>query len=159
MRYFIVFFAFFMFSCLTTKHSPESIMLSKGQVYHQQVKFFSDVPDELLSDIGRMGIDTCQILNEYEGNFFAFIFKVNPQICLTGKRVAFLNAGYPQNKMDYFIDTKERYNQGSTIIGSSTLYFFDDKQKDECGYDVAILYWSKVAIPIDKVIERLKVRR
>lgn len=40
---------------------------------------------------------------------------------------------------------------------SSTLYIFDKEQgKRPGGYDAAIIYWSKVLVPIDELISRLR---
>ena len=103
-----------------------------------------------------MGIDSSSILNEYEGKYLNFIFKIDPQdYNLVGKKV-----GFTRSKTDYFKETRERYYRNSTTVGGSSLYIFNTAQKEESGgYDAAIVYWSKFVPPIDKVINRLKNNR
>ena len=105
-----------------------------------------------------MGIDGIPVLNEFEGNYFNNLFKVDPQASnLIGKRICFLRGGSLKTKADYFNETRDRYKQNYSIIGGSALYVFDETQKKESGgYDAAIVYWSKFAIPMEDVIKRLK---
>jgi hypothetical protein len=35
----------------------------------------------------------------------------------------------------------------------------NNQKKESGGYDAAIVYWSKIAIPVEKVIERLKQKQ
>ena len=112
---------------------------------------FSEIPNDILDNLDKMGIDTSSILNEYEGKYFNFIFKIDPQeFNLVGKKVGFLGS-----KIDYFNSTRSP-DRNSTTVGGSSLYIFNATQKEESGgYDAAIVYWSKVLVPIEKVVKRL----
>ena len=123
-----------------------------GQRYELQVRNFSKIPKDLLENIGKIGIDSFPILNEYEGRYFNYIFKINPQdFNLAGKKVGFL-----ESKTDYFKNMRS-LDRNFTIVGGSSLYIFDAVQKEESGgYDAAIVYWSKFVIPIEEVVKRLK---
>ncbi|MDR2652596.1 MAG: hypothetical protein LBC68_09850 [Prevotellaceae bacterium] len=124
-----------------------------GQTIFRQVGNFAEIPTELLSHIDKMGVDSSLILNEYEGKYLNFIFKVNPQdFNLTGKKVSY------KSKIGFFKDEKEWfYRREQSGVGGTALYIFNVDQKEESGgYDVAIVYWSKFVIPIEKVIKRLK---
>ena len=126
------------------------------QIYELQIRNFAEIPPELLSHIEEMGIDSSSILNEYEGSYFNFIFKIDSQgFNLVGKKVGFL-----RSKTDYFRDTRECFYHKSTTIGGSNLYIFDTNQKEESGgYDAAIVYWSKRLIPIEDIVKKLKDRQ
>jgi hypothetical protein len=123
-----------------------------GQIYELQVRNFSEIPKDLLENMDKMGIDSSSILNEYEGRYFNFIFKIDSRdFDLVGKKV-----GFAGNKIDYFKDTRSP-DRNTATVGGSSLYIFDATQKAESGgYDAAIVYWSKRLIPINDVVKRLK---
>lgn len=123
-----------------------------GQVHELQVRNFSEIPKDLLENMDKMGIDNSSILNEYEGRYFNFIFKIDPQdFNLVGKKVGFLGS-----KIDYFKNARSP-DRNSTTVGGSSLYIFDATQKAETGgYDAAIVYWSKRKMSAQDVIKRLK---
>ena len=142
------------FSCSSIHkcNSNDNSMNKFGQIRELQVHNFSEIPNELLENLDKMGIDSSSILNEYEGRYFNFIFNIDPQdFNLVGKKVGFLGS-----KIDYFNSTRSP-DRNSTTVGGSGLYIFDTAQKMESGgYDAAIVYWSKFAIPINEVVKRLK---
>jgi len=146
------------FSCSPIhKCNPYDNSMSEfGQRYELQVRNFSEVPKDLLDNLDKMGIDTSSILNEYEGKYFNFIFKIDPQeFNLVRKKV-----GFSRSKIDYFRDTRERFNRNSTTVGGSSLYIFNAAQKEESGgYDAFITMWNKFAVPIEDVVKRLKNSR
>jgi hypothetical protein len=125
-----------------------------GKIHELQVRNFSEIPKDLLDNLDKMGIDTSSILNEYEGKYFNFIFKIDPQnFNLVGKKIGFLGS-----KLAFFKDERDWYCRGyENGVGSTTLYILNAEEKIESGgYDAAIVYWSKFVIPIEKVIEKLK---
>lgn len=146
------------FSCspIYKCNSNDDNMKESGQRHELQVYNFSEIPIDLLENLDKMGIDSSLILNEYEGRYLNFIFKIDPQdFNLVGKKVGFLGS-----KIDYFSDTRELFCSDSTGVSASSLYVLDTVQKTESGgYDAAITYWCKFVIPIDKVVKRLKNRR
>lgn len=125
-----------------------------GQRHELQVRNFSEIPKDLLENMDKMGVDNSSILNEYEGRYFNFIFKVDSQdFNLIGKKVGFLGS-----KIDYFRDTRSP-DRNSKTVGGSGLYIFNATQKVESGdYDAAITYWNKFVIPIEEVVKSLKDR-
>jgi len=126
-----------------------------GQI-ERQIRSFMEIPTELLSQMEKMGVDSSLLLNEYEGRYLNFIFKVNyPDFDIAGKRVSF-----SRSKMNFFKDEKERFYRKSTPVGGAVLYIFNTAQKEETGgYDAAIVYWSKRLVPIEDVVKRLKAVR
>ena len=147
------------FSCspIHKCNSNDNSMSEFEQRYELQVRNFSEIPKDLLDNLDKMGIDTSSILNEYEGKYFNFIFKINPQdFNLVGKKVGFISHG--GSKIDYFKDTRSP-DRNSTTVGGSSLYIFNAAQKEESGgYDAAITYWNKFVIPIEEIVKRLKAR-
>lgn len=147
----------FIFSFILNQecNSKDDNLFLFGKIFELQVRNFNEIPEELLNNLDKMGIDSSLILNEYEGRFFNYIFKINSQeYNLVGKKLGFLGS-----KISYFRKTRERFNLNSTTVGGSSLYIFNAAQKEESGgYDAAIVYWSKFEIPIEKVVKRLKVK-
>ena len=123
-----------------------------------QIRDFKDIPKDILEKLDKMGVDASPLLNCYEGVYLNAIFKD----CLkgfdfTGKKVGFIHSGAKSDKQEYFSNVKGRYHSNSTPVGGSSLYIFDATQKKESGgYDVAIVYWSKFLLPVDKVVKKLK---
>lgn len=144
------------FSCspIHKCNSNDNSMSKFEQRYELQVRNFSEIPNDLLDNLDKMGIDTSSILNEYEEKYFNFIFKIDPQeFNLVGKKVGFLGS-----KIDYFNSTRSP-DRNSTTVGGSSLYIFNATQKAESGgYDAAITYWNKFVIPQEEVVKRLKER-
>ena len=143
------------FSCssIHKSNSNDNNMNVFEQRNELQVHDFSEIPKELLENIDKMGVDSLSILNEYEGKYLNFIFKIDIQnFNLVGKKVGFLGS-----KIDYFRDTRKRFYDNTTTVAGSSLYVFDSTQKEESGgYDAAITYWDKFVIPQEKVVKQLK---
>jgi hypothetical protein len=129
----------------------------KQIVQERQVHNFEEIPTDLLSNIEKMGVDSSSILNEYEGRYLNFIFKIdNQDFNLIGKKV-----GFNRSKIDFFKDERERFYRDFSAggVGGAALYIFDATQKEESGgYDAVIVYWSKRLIPTNDLIKRLKGR-
>lgn len=123
-----------------------------GQIHELKVRNFSEIPKNLLENLDKMGVDSFPILNECEGRYFNFIFKIDSlEFNLVGKKVGFLGS-----KTNYFKSLRS-HDRNFTIVGGSSLYIFDAIQKEESGgYDAAVVYWSKFVIPIKEVVKRLK---
>ena len=68
-------------------------LVDNSQILTPQVHYFSDVPKDLVDNLGKMGMDNSSILNDQEGQYLNFIFKTEAQgINLAGKKVAFLGS-------------------------------------------------------------------
>ncbi|AIQ00214.1 hypothetical protein Q787_11480 [Ornithobacterium rhinotracheale H06-030791] len=140
------------FSCSPNLKNNSNTNKSK-QIHELAVFNFSEIPKDLLVNLNKMGVDSSPILNEYEGKYLNFIFKISPQdFNFIGKKVGFI-----KGKIDYFRNTRERFNNNSSVVGGSGIYIFNTTQKIESGgYDAAIVYWNKFSLPIEEVIKRLK---
>lgn len=149
-------FAMFMLGCSCIHKYVVNRDSMNGEVYELQVHNLQEIPEDILDNIDKMGVDESAILNEYEGKYLNFIFKINPEeFDLVGKKVAFLKVG---NKAGYFDSTRSPERKGTTV-GGSGLYIFDTAQKAESGgYDAAVSCWSKILLPIDLVVEILSKR-
>ena len=118
---------------------------------------FDEIPTELLKNLDKMGIDASSTLNDYEVKYLNYIFKIDTnEFNFVGKKVGFLGS-----KRDFFKDEREWLNRGNENgVAGCSLYILNNNQKIESGgYDAAIVYWSKIAIPVEKVIERLKQKQ
>jgi hypothetical protein len=124
-------------------------LVDNSQILTPQVHVFSEVPKDLVDNLGKMGMDDSIILNDQEGQYLNFVFKTEAQgINLAGKKVAFLGS-----KVDYFESTRK----DSIVVGGSSLYLFNTMQKTESGgYDAAVTYWEKFVIPTQEIVRTLK---
>jgi hypothetical protein len=123
----------------------------------RQVQNFEEIPTDLLGHIEKMGINDSSILNEYEGMYLNFIFRIDSlNFNLVGKKIGFLGS-----KKDFFKDEREWFYRGEKSgVGGTVLYIFDASQKIESGgYDAAIMYWKKVLVPPEEVVKRLKEKQ
>ena len=144
-------------SCSSISKNNTTLATEIPEHHELQVSIFSDLPKELIDNIDKMGVDNRPVLNEHEGRFINTIFKINPQdFDFVGKKVGFLLSG-KSSKLTYFVETRERYSENSSIIGGSGLYIFDATQKEKSGgYDAEVVYWNKFVLPTDKVVQQLK---
>ena len=136
------------------------IMLSYVTISFGQVSNFADIPKPLLENIGKLGVNDSLLLNLQESLYFNCIFeKSRNNFDFTGKRIGFISGSsgkIKSNKRKYFEKEKDRYIHNYTPNGGILYIFNEEEKKKSGGYDAAIVYWSKVIMPIDKVVERLK---
>lgn len=77
-------------SSIYKSNSNDNNMNEFGRRYELQVCNFSEIPKSLLENIDKMGMDSTLILNEYEGRYLNFVFKVDTlDFNLVGKKVGF----------------------------------------------------------------------
>ncbi len=139
------------------KHLGLIVILLTSMDLFGQVRNFSEIPKDVLANFDKMGVDSTSLLDSCESAYFNVIFKETlGGFDFTNKEIGFLTAGSKQNKKEYFAEERERFsNSHKTING--TLYVFNATQKKESGgYDVAIVYWSKFLLQVDKVVKKLK---
>ncbi len=122
-----------------------------------QVRNFNEIPEDILVNLDKMGIDNTPLLDSCESTYFNVIFKDHLDgFDFTNKKIGFLSSVSEWDKKEYFEEERKRFFENSTTI-NSTLYIFDTYQKKESGgYDAAIVSWSKFLLPVNKVIKKLK---
>lgn len=114
-------------------------------------------------------IDTMRQTNEVNNLFLDTteaedlnrIFEINRKdFDFTNKKIGFIKGStglIKSNKRDYFDMQKKHSINENYPCNNGTLYIFDLALKKESGgYDAAIVYWSKMFIPIEKIVKRLK---
>ena len=135
----------------------------KQRIKERQVLHFDEIPIELLNNLNKMGVNDSSLLNYYESAYFNLIFeKSRKDFDFTDKKIGFITGSSGKtksSKASYFKLEKDRFNSNYSPNGG-TLYIFDEAQKEESGgYDAAITYWSKILIPIEDVVKRLKSKK
>jgi len=133
------------------------VILSMGINLFGQVRNFENIQKEVLEQLDMMGVNSKSLLNSHEGMYLNVIFlECRGEFDLTGKKVGFILRGGKSDKKEYFDMERERFIHGETPNGGK-LYVFDSIQKEESGgYDAVIVYWSKVLLSVEDVIDRLK---
>ncbi|MBO7477313.1 MAG: hypothetical protein J6U04_05210 [Salinivirgaceae bacterium] len=144
----------------TTGYAQNNSNGSTAQtIKERQVRIFEEIPVELLNHLDQMGVDTLATLNDYEARYLSFIFSIDTNdFNLAGAKMGFI--GVIGNKIKFFSDEKDWFYRGEKGgVGGCCLYIFNANQKKESGgYEAAIICWSKIAIPIEDVVKRLKQR-
>jgi hypothetical protein len=123
-----------------------------------QTRSFEEIPEKLIKNFDKMGVNDDAYLNSFESDYFNFIFQDRRgEFDFTGKKVGFIMASNPNSsKSDYFNSEKSRFEGSSTPV-SSYSYLFNESEKDiSNGYDGVIAYWFKFILTNESVIQRLK---
>jgi len=133
------------------------LMLFSCMSLSGQVRYFKDIPAELLNQLDKMGVDDTSVIDSLEGAYLNESYKDSLKgFDFVGKKVCFLKGGMISNKSEFFKSEMEQYGISSTA-SVSVLYIFNETQKQETGgYDAAIVFWRKIYMPTDKVIKLLK---
>ena len=127
-----------------------------------QERYYRDIPTELINKLENMGVDNSPVVNDLEGAYLNVSYKDSLDgFDFIGKKVGFLLDGRVLDKPEFFKSERNCYiKDNSEKAIPSDLYIFNETQKQESGgYDAAIVYWSKVYIPTDDVIKRLKKKK
>ncbi|MBR5373115.1 MAG: hypothetical protein IK131_00405 [Paludibacteraceae bacterium] len=140
------------------------VMVLLSANLYAQILNFSDIPNENISQLDKMGVDDSPFLNEYESAYLGIIYKDSTKIVrkgslngfnFSGKKIGFIYGGARSNKKEYFDMEKGRFKHGETP-NSGTLYIFDEAQKEESGgYDAVIVYWSKFLYTREQVAKKM----
>jgi hypothetical protein len=133
-----------------------------AQEYFMKNKF-ENIPQNILSNINKMGMDECLLLTELEGQYFNALYQVaEKEFNLSGRKVGFFTGNVGKNKTNkklYFISERNRLELNNSPL-SGKLYIFNAAQKEESGgYDAAIVYYTKKLLSIKEVVKRLKNQR
>lgn len=156
MKIIVVFLGVLLSFCMAFNQYDSSSSM-KQRIKERQVLHFDEIPIELLNNLNKVGVDSNSILNDYEAKYLSFIFRIDTnEINLAGAKVGFIGS-----KIRFFADEKDRFYRGDESgVACSSLYIFNTNQKKESGgYDAAITYWSKILIPIEDVVKRLKSKK
>ncbi len=123
-----------------------------------QVRNFNEVPEAILVNLDKMGIDNTPLLDSCESAFLNVIFKNSLDgFDFTDKKVGFIKISGDRGKVNYFEMQKKYFANKSQSCDNGILYILNTTQKKESGgYDAAIVYWSKFLLPVDKVVKKLK---
>ena len=135
------------------------IILINMNIYGQ-VPENNDIPTDLINKLDKMG-GSSPLLNCYESAFLNSIF-IDTLTCFdfTNKKVGFIEGVGKRSKTDYFNMHKKHLADEKNPLDNGSLYIFNETQKNESGgYDAAIVYWSKIHLPINKVIIKLQNKK
>lgn len=117
--------------------------------------------NDRMKQIYQLKVDNDLLLNRSEGEYLNVIFEtIREDFNFIDKKIGFYtgSSGNKKSNKEQYLDMHKRHLADKNYpCDDGTLYIFDDAQKkDAGGYDAVIVYWSKITIPIEKVIERLK---
>ena len=79
----------------------------------------------------------------------------------TNKRVIFFtgSSGKLRSSKEHYFRMQKKYDNTSYYNrDNGYLYIFDEDQKETIGgYDAAIVFWTKIQLPTEEVMERIKI--
>ena len=130
-----------------------------SQTAIRQLPSFSEIPENILCNIEKMGDDDSEVINKYEAEYLNFIFRAKrDNFDFEGKKVGFILSSSKKNKKHYFQDEWGRYRSPDDFDSTfGQLFIFNEVQKEECGYDAAIVeFWGKFVKTPDEVVSILK---
>lgn len=135
-------------------------MVSLSANLFAQVVSFNEISIEYISQYDKMGVDDSPLLNEYESDYFNYVYKESlNKFDFSGKKIGFIYSGAKSNKKEYFDLEKKRFKHGETP-NLGVLYIFDEVQKEESGgYDAVIVYWCKIKLSEQEVVKRLRGKK
>ncbi|WP_368123114.1 hypothetical protein [Bacteroides thetaiotaomicron] len=136
-----------------------------AQVYHMRNKY-ENIPQDILSNIDKMGMDDSSFLTELEGKYLNTVAGISEKdFNFSKSKVAFFRGNIGSirsSKKEYFRVEREclKVCTDSILLYFGTLYIFDAKQKVESGgYDAAIVDRSKKLLSTKEVVRQLKKKR
>jgi hypothetical protein len=128
-----------------------------------QIKRFEDMPQEILEQMDKMGVDDCPLLTELESNYFNILFQnYRKDFDFTAKKIAFITGSSGTtfgDKKEYFEGERISLQRNSFPTPAQLLVFNDAQKAESNGYDAVIAYWCKVLLPVKKAVKTLKKRR
>lgn len=100
------------------------------------------------------------LLSKIEGAYLNEIFETaRKDFDFANKKVGFYtgSSGGTKSSKKHYLDMQEKHSVDENYpCDNGTLYIFNAEQKrDSGGYDAAILYWSKVLLPVQQMIKQL----
>lgn len=136
-----------------------------AQVYRMSNKY-KNIPQDILNNIDKMGMDDSLFLTELEGKYCNAIAGISEKdFNFSKSKVAFFDGKIGSiriNKKIYFTMERDYLRGGvdSTSRYFGTLYIFNTAQKRESGgYAAAIVGLSKKLLSTKEVIKQLKEKR
>lgn len=140
------------------KYLVITVMLLPSIIFLGQIRNLEDIPEYILEQLDKLGVDNSPLLNSYESAYLNMVFKDSLNgFDFTEKRVKFIKINGECEKFSYFDMQKKYIINKNSPCDNGILYIFDESQKEESGgYDAAIVYWSKKILSIKEVIKRLK---
>ena len=148
----------FLFHAMPIDESSNMPQLPRNKYgYNRVIYRFSEISDELLDNLDKMGKNDSISLNKYEKEYLYFIFGISESdYCFDDKQV-----GFKYSKSHFFNDERNRYARGDSLgVGCVTLYIFNSSEKRKTGgYDADIEYWNKIVVPQKTIVKMIKRRR
>jgi hypothetical protein len=136
---------------------------SFGMNLFGQITKFEDMPQEILEQMDKMGIDNCPFLTELESNYFNILFQNRKKdFDFRNKKIAFITGSSGKtisDKQEYFAEERISLQRNSTPNQVQLLIFNAEQKEVSGGYDGAIVYWSKFVMPVEKIVKRLSEKR
>lgn len=134
---------------------------TRAKKFILMVNKFENIPNDILSNVDKMGVDESLFLTELEGRYFNALYQIEKQdFNLCGKKVTFLtgNTGKAICNKKRYLGFEKNALESSSSPCHGALYIFNAAQKEKTGgYDAAIVFWTKKwPIYIKQVVRTLK---
>jgi len=120
---------------------------------------FEEIPEELINNFDKMGVDDDSYLNKFESDYFNFIFQdARGDFDFTGKKIGFVTGNEKSivSKQDYFNIEKSRKEIGYDRSQQYFRLFNKSKKEASGGYEGVVVYWVKAFLNSKSLPRKLK---
>ena len=124
-----------------------------------QTRSFEEIPEKLIKNFDKMGVNDDAYLNSFESDYFNFIFQDRRgEFDFTGKKVGFVtgNGHSIVSKQSYFKIEKSRKEEGYSTNQASLRLFNKSEKETSGGYEGVVVYWVKALLNSKSLPRRLK---
>lgn len=106
------------------------ILICLPMIGFGQIRDFEEIPEKLINNFDKMGVNDDSYLNKFESDYFNFIFQdTREDFDFTGKKIGFVMSNSADNsKSDYFDSEKNRFKEGGSL-SSAYFYSFNESEK------------------------------
>ncbi|MHC8948957.1 hypothetical protein [Sphingobacterium hungaricum] len=113
------------------------------------------LPDSLIVNLPKTGLDESDSLNKYEVEILNYIFKDNvAQFDFLDKKIIMLSGN--RGKKNYFNMIRENASNKNIPLDLGELYVLDKNDELNCkGVDAVIIYWSKIKLSSSDVLKKV----
>ncbi len=124
-----------------------------------QIRNFEEIPEKLIMNFDKMGVNDDTYLNSFESDYFNFIFQdIRGEFDFTGKKIGFVtgNGHSIVSKKSYFDIEKSRKERGYSTNQASLHLFNKSEIETSGGYEGFVLYWVKAFFKSESLPRKLK---
>jgi hypothetical protein len=136
-----------------------ALLIALSLIGFGKTRMFEEIPENLIKNFDKMGVNDDAYLNSFESDYFNFILQdKRGEFDFTGKKIGFVtgNGHSIVSKQSYFNIEKSRKEIGYST-NQAFLHLFNKSEKyTSGGYEGVVVYWVKAFLKSKSLPRRLK---